>query len=217
MFTGRTKESVIGGLIVAQVMLFCYLLALDTSATLFFALLGGLPVALFCNALLCRKPRRRYAEMSVVMFSAGGFGMLLGSVADLGQHGLLSWCQTMPSAQFASEFEKLWNKLQHTPWTYAGMFVGGNIGMFLFDKKQQDSSEPIGQLVRMYLVCNAGMLLGMLLGEKAAMSLVAILSPIWSAVAMVVFMLLGMMLGMIGLLNLSERLQGWGSLLPKRG
>jgi len=25
------------------------------------------------------------------------------------------------------------------------------------------------------------------------------------------------MLGMIGLLNLSERLQGWGSLLPKRG
>ena len=219
----KIKESVIGGLILAQVILLCYLLALDVSATLLLVLLCGLPVALLCNLLLSREPRLRSIEMSVVMFSAGGFGMLLGSVADLGQFGLydlLSWCQTTSAGSLMGGFEKLWLKMQFMPWTYVGMFAGSNIGMILFDKVQR----PWGhnkKCVSMYLICNVGMLLGMWLGESVTMALIEVVSPFWSATTIVMFMLLGMMLGMMlgmfGLLDLSARIRAWGAVPLLKG
>jgi len=209
-FMKRAREGVIYALVVAQVILLCYLLALDIPTTILASILCGLPIAVLCNTLLCHRPYHRHTDMSVVMFAAGGLGMLIGCVADLGQlglYGLLSWCQSSPSAPFATGFDKLLTKIQLTPWTYIGMFAGGNIGMFLSDRiSNRSSGRSRGQHHR-YLVCNVGMLIGMLAGENVAMLLVDVAGLFWSALAMVAFMLLGMMLGMITFLKLSDRIK----------
>jgi len=84
----RFKLSIVIALIVAQPILFSYLLALDVSATLLLTLLCGIPIALGSSFLLTREVNHCYARMSIVMFAAGGFGMLLGYVVDLNQMGL---------------------------------------------------------------------------------------------------------------------------------
>ncbi len=215
----KSKECVIYALIVAQVILLCYLLALDIPTTILVSVLCGLPIAILCNALLQDRPHLRYTDMSVVMFSAGGFGMLIGCIVDLGQlglYGLLSWCQSSPSAQIGTGLETFLTKAQLTPWTYVGMFAGGNIGMFLSEKLTRNPPGQHRAQPHMYLICNIGMWVGMLAGESAAMMLIDIASLFWSALAMVVFMLLGMILGMIAFLNLSDRIKDWRSAIPSK-
>lgn len=115
------KLNIILALIVSQSILFFYLLALDVSSILFFALLCAIPIALASRLLLTLKVKLLDAKMSVVMFATGGFGMLLGCVADLGQlgvYGLLSICQLTPSSMSGWGEDILWQKIQLTPWTY---------------------------------------------------------------------------------------------------
>lgn len=211
----KLKTGLISGLVIGQMILAGYLLALDVSQSLFLAVLPGIPIALACCLALSLKHGSRYIEMSVVMLAAGGFGMLLGSVVDMhhaGSHGLLSHNHTAPLSLSWLGLEQLWSKLQLAPWMYLGMFVGGNLGMLLFDAIRRESTLALHNGLSMYAVCNVGMLFGMLLGENIAAALASYFNPLWAAVSMLGFMLLGMVVGMVALLALAIRVYRFGSL-----
>jgi len=210
------KLNIIIALIIAQSILFFYLLALDVSAILFFALLCAVPIALTSRLLLSRKVILLYAKMSVVMLATGGFGMLLGCVADLGQlgvYGLLSICQLTPSSISGWGVGILWQKIQLTPWTYIGMFTCGNLGMsFLGDLRSSHSLAPI-KILYLYVNCNIGMLFGMLLGESISSAFIVYLNPFLAAGLMIILMLLGMIFGMVVFMALANKLTK-NTLLP---
>lgn len=202
------KLNIVFALIITQVILFCYLLALDIPTILLFTLLPGVPIALLSRFLLSGKVKR-YTKMTIVMFTAGGFGMLLGSVIDLGQvgvYGLLSICRTAPFSIFEWGADSLWQKFHLTPWSYIGMFVCGNLGMFLFDELHIRRYIALIKLFYIYAICNIGMLLGMLLGESVASVFTLHLNQFFAAGLMIISMLLGMVTGMITLLVLINRL-----------
>lgn len=207
----KLKGGIVCALVLAQGLLFCRLLALHASTTLLVAFLYGLPLALACGLLVIRKSRLRYVDMTMAMFAAGGLGMFSGCLADMnglglyGLQGLLSLCRA--TAGLPLGLDTLWLKVQFTPWMYIGMFVGGNIGMLLFDILWFRRFPARANSFYDYIICNAGMLIGMLLGDGLSMLLTTGLNPLWASVAMLVFMLLGMTLGMITLLHLSARLK----------
>ena len=205
----KLKGGIVCALIMTQVLLLCRLLALHTSATWPIAFLCGIPVALACGVLTIHKSHLRYIDMTMAMFAMGGLGMLAGFLVDingLGVYGLLSLCRTTDYLPLS--LDSLWLKMQLTPWMYAGMFVGGNVGMLLFDlmRLRRFSLSAIG--LSDYIICNVGMLIGMQLGEALSMSITLGLNPLWVAVVMIGFMLLGMALGMIALLHFSVYLKG---------
>lgn len=205
----RLKLSIVIALIVAQPVLFSYLLALDVSATLLLTLMYGIPIALGSSFLLTRGVKLRYARMSVVMFAAGGFGMLLGYVVDLNQMGLyvlLSMCRAAPSSMSGWGMGALWQKMQLTPWTYLGMFGGGNLGMLFLDDLRPSHSLAFRNVLYIYVICNVGMLYGMLLGEGISSALIVYLNQFLAAGLMVISMLLGMIFGMVALMDLVNRL-----------
>ena len=209
------KLNLVFALIISQVILFCYLLSLDVPGILLLTVLLGVPLALLSRFLLSRKVKR-YTKISIVMFTAGGFGMLLGSVIDLGQvgvYGLLSICQAAPFSIFEWGADSLWQKFQLTPWTYIGMFVCGNLGMLLFDELHIRRSLVLVKLFYIYAICNIGMLLGMLLGESVASVFTLQLNQFFAAGLMIISMLLGMVVGMIALLALINKLTKY-TLLP---
>lgn len=202
------KLNLIFLLIFSQVIFFGYLLALDTFSLFLISLFIGLPLALVSRFLLTRQVVR-YTKMSIVMFATGGFGMLLGSVFDLGQfgiYGLLSICRSEPFSLFFWETDSLWLKFQLTPWSYIGMFVCGNIGMWLFDDLRIKRSLDVLQVIYIYMICNMGMLIGMSLGEGISSILMLQFSQFMAAAFMIIFMLLGMVIGMITLLMAANKL-----------
>lgn len=203
----RFKLNIVFVLVVTQVILFGYLLALDNSEILLFTLLFGIPIALVSRFLLNGKVKR-YAKMSIVMFAAGGFGMLLGCVIDLGQvgvYGLLSICRSS-SSMFEFGIGSLWQKFQLTPWSYIGMFVCGNLGMLFFDELHFRRYLVLIKIFYIYAICNIGMLLGMLLGESIAAVLTLHLNQYFAAGLMMISMILGMVFGMITLMALVNKL-----------
>lgn len=205
----RLKLSIIIALIVAQPILFSYLLALDVSATLLLTLLCGIPIALGSSFLLTRGVNHCYARMSIVMFAAGGFGMLLGYVVDLNQMGLyalLSICRATPSSMSGWGLGALWQKIQLTPWTYLGMFGAGNLGMLFLDDIRPGHSLAFRNVIYIYVICNVSMLYGMLLGEGIFAALIDNLNQFLAAGLMVISMLLGMIFGMVVLMALVNRL-----------
>jgi len=203
------KINIILALLLSQSILFFYLLAFDASAILFVTLLCAVPLVLTSRLLLTCKVKLLYAKMSVVMFATGGFGMLLGCVADLGQlgvYGLLSICQLTPFSMSGWGMGILWQKIQLTPWTYIGMFICGNLGMlFLGDLRSRHSSFPI-KLIYIYVICNIGMLFGMLLGEGISSAFIVYLPPFLASGLMIILMLLGMIFGMIVCMALANKL-----------
>jgi hypothetical protein len=208
LFT-RFKLNIIIALIVAQPVLFFYLLALDLTAIFFMALLCVIPIVFFGSLLLTRKVKLRYTKMSLVMFAAGGFGMLFGSVVDLGPvgvYGLLSICQLTPFPVSGWGVSELLQRIQLTPWTYIGMFTCGNLGMlFLDDLRSSHSLAPI-KVLYIYLICNIGMLFGMLLGESISTIFIIYLNQFLAAGLMISSMLLGMVFGMVGFMALANKL-----------
>lgn len=203
------KINIIMALIITQAVLFFYLLALDVTAIVFFALLCAIPIALASRLLLTRKVRLLYVQMSVVMFAAGGFGMLLGCVADLGQlgvYGLLSICQLTPFSVSGWGVGTLWQKIQLTPWTYIGMFTCGNLGMLFLDNLRSNQALASLKFFYIYIICNFGMLFGMLLGESISSELIVYLNPFFAAGLMIILMLLGMVFGMLVFMVLANKL-----------
>jgi hypothetical protein len=210
--TGRlflqAEKAAVMALIVAQVLVTAYLMVLDISNTLLLVLLLGLPVALCCNYLLGKSLTYGYVRMSVVMFAAGGLGMLIGCSMDLNQTGLyayVSLCQSEGFSFAERGASLLWQKLQLLPWTYLGMLIGGNLGMSLLKGKRCNRPLTRGRLIFLYLLCNAGMLLGMVLAEALASGFIANLGQPLAAGLMVISMLVGMTLGMVLLMAIFNR------------
>ena len=207
---GLTRElawDLIGGLIVAQAVMACYLLALDGKAALLFAALCGIPVALLFSLLLRRGSAHHHTQMAIVMFTFGGFGMMLGCAADLGHTGLLgllSVCQSMPLSLLPDPGQ-IWQKMRLTPWTYVGMFVGGNLGMLLIKELRPGIHLGLFKAFYIYAICNLGMLMGMLMGEAIATRIAVDINQFVAAGLMMALMLLGMTLGMVAMLTVAER------------
>ena len=205
--TPERVRDLISGLIVAQAVMACYLLALDGKAALLFAALGGIPVALLFSLLLRRGSAHRHTRMAIVMLAVGGFGMMLGCGADLGRTGLLgllSMCRSMPLSLLPDPGQ-VWQKIQLTPWTYVGMFVGGNLGMLLIKELRPGARLGLLKALYLYAVCNLGMLAGMLVGEVIAIRLATDINQVLAAGLMMGLMLLGMTLGMVAMLAVAER------------
>lgn len=198
----------VGVLIVGQVWLGGYLLALDGLTSLVMAVLCGIPFALLLNAWLLTDSPHRHLRMAALMFASGGFAMMLGCAADLGRTGLLellAHCQSMPLPLLPDPLI-IWQKMRMTPWTYAGMFIGGNLGMLLLREFRPGAGQPAIRLAVHYVVCNAGMLLGMLASEAVVARLVVDgINQMLAAGAMFTLMTAGMTLGMVAMLAVVER------------
>ena len=149
--------------------------------------------------------------MGLSMFTVGGIGLLLGCAMDLGPlglYGLLSLCQTIPLSLSGAGLELYWQKVQLLPWTYMGMFAGGNLGMLLFGGAVRTTGSPGKNIPLVFIACNIGMLLGMLLGEFLVNEIVQLSNQLLAAVLMVLSMLLtmtfGMLLGLVILRRINE-------------
>ena len=202
------QQASIIGLIVAQAFVTGHLMVLDISSTLVLVLLLGLPAAVCCSYLLGKSLAYGYARMSVVMFAAGGLGMLIGCTLDLNQMGLyayVSLCQSDGFSFTVRGTSLLWERMQLLPWTYLGMIVGGNLGMLFLNGAPCNRPLPPGRPFTLYLLCNIGMLLGMVLGDAMASLFIIRLGQLSAAGLMVLFMLLGMTLGMVSLLAIHQR------------
>lgn len=200
---------IVSTLVVVQVVLFSYLMSVNLSTALLLAGMCSLLILLIGYLLFNAQGGMRYGKMAAVMFAGGGVGMLLGCTADLGQlglYGLLSLCQAKPVSLSLPGLEMYWQKMQLTPWTYIGMFLGGNLGMFLLEDRRGPAPRSRRMLTVNYLICNLGMLLGMLLAEVLNTEVVALSNQLLAAGLMFLLMLMGMVLGMLALLLLTTRL-----------
>lgn len=193
-------------LIVAQAIMLCYLLALDSKTILLFSALCGIPVALLFSQLLKRGSAHHHIQMAIIMFSMGGFGMMLGCNADLGRIGLLSllsMCQSNPLS-LLPDLGLVLQKIQLTPWTYVGMFVGSNLGMLMIKEFRPVIQQGFLKAFYLYAACNLGMMIGMLMGEGIATQIATDINQIFAAVLMIGLMLLGMTMGMVFILAIAE-------------
>lgn len=183
-----------------QVILLLSLMGGWHSASLFAVLLGvGLTlvfVTLACHWVCRWTGSYGSGWRTAAMVAAGGFGMLAGCLADLGQlglYGLIALCQSLPSLEPWS-LEPLWQRMRWMPWTYAGMLLGGGLGMWLWGFPAGTSWSRRGSRI---LWCSLGMLVGMLTGEAAALALLGFVSPHLAGAVMALAMLACMNLGML--------------------
>lgn len=201
-------HKLVGGLIMAQAIMGCYLLAFDHASIALFTVLCGVPIAWLFVFIFQRGSTHYHIQMAIVMFSVGGFGMILGCSLDMGRYSLLSlmsMCRSIPLPLFPSP-DLVWQKMQLTPWTYIGMFVGSNLGMLLIQELRPQANRGRLKMLVIYAVCNVGMLMGMLIGEALAVRFAADMDQYIAAVVMLASMSLGMTLGMVALLILTNRL-----------
>jgi hypothetical protein len=199
----------IGSLAMGQALFLAYLLGLSSSQLIMFTVFVGIPVALACSSLLSRATANCRLCMPVVMFASGGFGLLLGAIADFGQFGLfglVGLCRSLSSNVFWLGPEQLWLKINLMPWTYFGMLVGGNMGMVVFNTLYQRHALSLGRQIGLFGTCNTGMLLGMLITEDLVTRFTIDLGQVLAGSLMVVAMLLGMTLGMSALLAVALRI-----------
>lgn len=185
-----------------QSLLLAYLLHVDPRMWPA-ALIAGLVLAAACLGLLARLGDRRNLPLTVLMLATGGLGLLLGLAADfgaLGLYGLLELCRSWPVAGTWLAPEQWWAKLNLMPWSWLGMIVGGNAGMALGMR----AGRAGGRVAETFILCNAGMLLGMAIADQLATRVTLGFDPTSAAVAMVAAMLGGMALGMNGLLAVAR-------------
>lgn len=194
----RSCEAAVCGLLIAgQSVLLALLLKLTAQTAVALALLAGLPLAFACHQLLARFGHRRHLQLTVVMFAAGGFGLLLGCTADFGElglYGLLSLCRSWSQAGLWPTLEQLSMNVSLMPCTWLGMVLGSNAVM-AFDAWLRPAGS-LGRALAAYGLCNAGMLLGMIVAERTAAHLTLELGQTAAALAMALGMVAGMVLGM---------------------
>ncbi len=201
----RCKPLVFTVFAFSQMLLLGYLIEIDIGNAIVFGLVFGLPVSVIChNILQSRLPLN--ARMAIAMTAVGGFGMLLACLFEtgpLGLYGLLDMCQDLSSSLSLLSIDWVWKRFMLTPWTYVGMVLGCNLGMWLFEKPEVIQTN-FNRLM-LYTSCNAGMFLGMFIFEYFAM-LLAVSSKVFnSPVVMVGMMLFGMLFGMLLFLSFISR------------
>lgn len=207
------RAGVIGALVIGQIFLLAYLLRLSVAQAMLLALGAGLPVTMLCYRLLARAGNKRCLRSLVVMFAAGGFGMLLGCIVDFGPLGLyelLGLCRSWASAEFWPGTTELWLMISLMPWACFGMLAFGNAGMMLFDALDHHRARSVTHLIGFYGVCNTGMLLGMMIAEHVVTRFSLGLGQEVAGALTVVAMLAGMTAGMTALLSLAARIPTFG-------
>lgn len=214
--TDRCTVGVVGTLAVGQTLLLANLLQLSFAESAVLVAFAGTPAALACCVLLARANDRRWMPRLVVMFAAGGFGMLLGCTVDfgpLGLYALLGICRSWSSDTFLPSPARVWLMFTLTPWACVGMLAFGTAGMALLDARQRRRVLTGGGLTGFYCICGVGMLLGMAIAEHVATGLAIRLGPIAAGAVMVVAMLAGMLAGMGALMALATRAPKIGRVL----
>ncbi len=205
MSARRARPGLCGALVAAQCVLLAYLLQMSPGVSASLVLGVGIPLAIACYALLALGARRGNIELSILMFAAGGFGLLLGCVADfgsLGLYGLLGMCRSWPTEGAWPTPEQLWTKLNLMPWAWVGMVVGSNASMALGLLHRRAKSA--GSAAALYGICNAGMLLGMVAAELLVTRLTPGLGQTAAGVVTVAAMMAGMVAGANALLALAR-------------
>jgi hypothetical protein len=200
----RRRPGICGALVAAQFVLLVYLLQLSPGAVAGLALVVGVPLAFGCY-VLARGAYRGDLQLSVLMFAAGGCGLLAGCMADfgsLGVYGLLGMCRSSSLAGAWPTPEHLWAKMNLMPWAWLGMALGSNAAMAL-GLLHRRAASACGAAA-LYGVCNVGMLLGMVAAELLVTRLTLGLSQTVAGVAMIAAMLAGMVLGTNALLALAR-------------
>ena len=182
-------------LVFGQVLLLYRLLELPLAAPLNALLLSSVPVLILLLAHLARQIRSSGLHMSLYMLVLAHLGILLGVMLDFGAQGLLTLAGLCGSLSELSP-QLLWTLISTAPWTFAGMLLGSNLGMWLSNRSLTVDIHPRPGVL-MYLVCNIGMLAGMFLLEALVPVAWFTSEPRSGVMIMLLLMLLGMGLGML--------------------
>lgn len=153
------------------------------------------PLSLVMVAAAARRIGSHCLHMTVYMIVGGGCGLVVGAQVDfgpLGLVGLAAWCSALP----VFSIDGAVTRATVATWSYAGMFIGCNLGMLASNLVfPQDRISCRGLLMR-YLFCNGWMLVGMLLAESAWPGTAFLAGAAFAATGMVAVMFAGMTAGM---------------------
>lgn len=188
-----------------QMLLLGYLIKIDIVSAIIFGLMFGLPVSVICQSILQSRLSLN-TRMAIAMTAVGGFGMLsacLLEIGPLGLYGLLGMCKDLSSSLSILSVDWFWQRFLLSPWTYVGMAIGCNLGMWLHDKPGYTQTNF--SCLMLYISCNAGMFFGMYFFEYLAMLLVVSNELLNSPVFMIGMMLFGMLFGMLIFLSIISR------------
>lgn len=188
--------TVLLGLITVQLLLLSQVLGVGLTKMSTGLLLVGLPLLMLALVYAARYANSRCAHMAIFMVIAGNLGMMLGSMWDSGQPGLLAMtalCSSVPGFDPGM----IWTRISTAPWMFAGMLLGCNLGMLLSDWMLQEHRQAGVNVAVLYPVCNVGMLGGMLLVESFMPAQETFATPVAATATMISLMLSGMSLGML--------------------
>lgn len=205
----QARAGLVGALVMGQMIILALLWQLSLADSLLFVAGAGLPIAMACYRLLARPASRSRVQSALVMFAAGGFGMLLGFIVDfgpLGLYGLLGLCRSWESSAWWPSPAELWRMTTLMPWACIGMLAGGNAGMALFRAPERRRTRPIAFRIGVCAFCSAGMLLGMAVAEHVATRVALGLEQDVAGALTMVAMLAGMAAGMSAPLSLAARI-----------
>jgi len=203
----RCKPMVFTAFAFLQMLLLGYLLTIDIVYALLFAVIFGIPVSVICHSIL-QSQISLNTRMAIAMTAVGGFGMLFACLLEMGPLGLYSvWdiCQAISSSSSLFSLDWVWKRFMLTPWTYMGMDMGCNLGMWLLDNPENTRTQSNVKRFMLYGSCNAGMFMGMFLFEHIAILLTVYTNFSNSPPLMVSMMLLGMLFGMLLFLSIVSR------------
>ncbi len=195
----RCKPIVFTTFAFLQMLLLGYLLTIDIFNAILFAMFIGIPISVLCQSIL-RSRLSINTHSAIAMTAVGGFGMLFAcllEIGPLGLYGLVDMCQDISINSSLLSIDWAWKRLMLTPWTYFGMVMGCNLGMWLFDNPENSQTQSILKRLMLYGSCNVGMFLGMFLFEYFAVLLTVFTPFSNSPLLMVSMMLLGMLFGMM--------------------
>lgn len=203
----RCKTLVFTAFAFLQMLLLGYLLTIDFVSAILFGVVFGIPVSFLCQSIL-QSQLSLNTRSAIAMTAVGGFGMLLAcllEIGPLGLNGLVDMCQAISSNSSLFSLDWVWKRFMLTPWTYMGMVMGCNLGMWLLDNPENSRTESNLKRFMLYGSCNVGMFLGMFLFEHIAMSLTVYTNFSNSPLLMVSMMLSGMLFGMLLFLSIASR------------
>ena len=183
-------------LVFGQLLLLYHLLEVPVAAPLNALLLTGVPLLFLLLTHLARQLPSSCLHMSLLMLVLAHLGILLGVMLDFGQQGLLTLAGLCGSLSELSP-QLLWSVITTAPWTFAGMVVGSNLGMWLSNRSLAVDIHGARPGMLMYPVCNIGMLAGMVLLEVLVPVGWFTSEPRSGVMVMLLLMLLGMGMGML--------------------
>lgn len=189
-------------LVLASILVTGALLA-ESFGTSYFSLLFAVPVAVAAAlTLLAVRLTRRFGfpllHMVLFMALVGNVGLLVGASLDFGPAGLVALTGAFSKLPPLS-LQTVWTKLTLAPFTYGGMLLGCNLGMWLAGRLTGDDPSVCQACTLRYATQygphNVGMVLGMFLAGGLMPALRMHLPAIAPALIMLALMSIGMAVG----------------------